>query len=640
MDAGPLLGSFFVVASSPARALFFFSCLQDSGPLLAVASLAEEAHFKALEEVHKLRSQGLATRADHGGKMSDAAVERLDDAAVERLDDRELAVFEEHLREKDRWEAKEVWQSTSWLDTKRGNRGNPLSKALLQPLHNLQEDAEVELGGTEWKEYKSVYRAASSLFFLKSLSHRQTAALMNQMEMVDELATHVTSATTELAGGSRGQEAGTGKFAFQLKFGTMFHFNSGLEKLIGAPQPTIYQEMSYEHGFEPVSDGAQSRLSSYVAPKMASNPGPYSEILGQGEHYANEVFTTSNYGSFPTSATYEWLWMVGENEQAEKWLAKSEDNAKTKDLQEKKIKRIRELAEELEKRTKGGIISKIPVSIGEVLEAEEKALAGNDGMIAKCLTLAGDLLGMLSDEQTGSQRGRRGRTHQDIEKFLKEKNEALKSKQCNDELLYEEVLGACLYTGPMFMQVMPPPHHCAQTLPHTRIHSRPDQYNKRLRDIVMSLGTNKQQPPHGPSSSLGRPVGSARPRSARRAPTGSNEMQAESSQHYTTTIHVINGAVLKLSKLSEAATVYRGISGGQLPLAFIRKNDDGIKGGVEVGFMSTSTERHVAEQYSGAKTDDGKLSIIIEMQQGMVRRALPDLLLLAPSAADCAMPIV
>ena len=50
---------------------------------------------------------------------------------------------------------------------------------------------------------------------------------------------------------------------------------------------------------------------------MASNPGPYSEILGQGEskHYANEVFKTSNYGSFPTSAKYEWLWMVGEKEQ-------------------------------------------------------------------------------------------------------------------------------------------------------------------------------------------------------------------------------------------------------------------------------------------------------------------------------------
>ena len=121
------------------------------------------------------------------------------------------------------------------------------------------------------------------------------------------------------------------------------------------------------------------------------------------------------------------------------------------------------------------------------------------------------------------------------------------------------------------------------------------QYNKRLRDIVMNLGNNKQQPSQSPS------------------PKG------EAVQQYTTTIHVINGAVLKLSKLSEAATVYRGISGGQLPLVFIRENDDGIKGGVEVGFMSTSTNRDVAEQYSGAKTDDGKLSIIIEMQQGMVR---------------------
>ena len=140
-----------------------------------------------------------------------------------------------------------------------------------------------------------------------------------------------------------------------------------------------------------------------------------------------------------------------------------------KDLQKAKITRIRELAEELEKRTKGGIISKIRLSIGDVRDAAQKALAGDAGMIEKCLTLAGDLLGMLSDEQTGAsdeqtgaQRGRRGRTHQDIEKFLKRKNDALKRKQCNDELLYEEVLGACLYTGPMFMQVdMPPPQHCA-----------------------------------------------------------------------------------------------------------------------------------------------------------------------------------
>ena len=35
---------------------------------------------------------------------------------------------------------------------------------------------------------------------------------------------------------------------------------------------------------------------------------------------------------------------------------------------------------------------------------------------------------------------------------------------------------------------------------------------------------------------------------------------------------------------------------------------------------STTTNRNVAEQYSGANSDDGKLSIIIEMTQGMCDR--------------------
>ena len=307
--------------------------MQDSGPLLAVTSLAEEAHYKALEEVHKLRSKGLTQRKDRPekGKMSDAAIEQLAES--------DLKQFEEHLREKDRWEAKEVWQSTSWLDTRRdAEQGaaparNPLSKVLLQPLEDLQIRAQSELGDAEWKEYSSVYHAASSLFFLRSLTHRQTAALMNQIKMVDDLAKRVTSATTALAGGSRGQEAGTGKFAFELKFGTMSHFNQGLEKLIGAPQANIYREMSYEHGFKPEAlqmfkkESNPPKESCYNASSLASNPGRYCETRPKATddskavevdtHYANHIFKTSNYGSFPTSAKFEWLWMVGEKEQAQ-----------------------------------------------------------------------------------------------------------------------------------------------------------------------------------------------------------------------------------------------------------------------------------------------------------------------------------
>ena len=38
---------------------------------------------------------------------------------------------------------------------------------------------------------------------------------------------------------------------------------------------------------------------------------------------------------------------------------------------------------------------------------------------------------------------------------------------------------------------------------------------------------------------------------------------------YTTSLHVINSACLKLSLLSKAVKVYRGISGGRLPDSFV-----------------------------------------------------------------------
>jgi len=43
----------------------------------------------------------------------------------------------------------------------------------------------------------------------------------------------------EYNGGGRGEPA-QGKFGYELKFGTMEHFEQGLEKLIGAPRVYIY----------------------------------------------------------------------------------------------------------------------------------------------------------------------------------------------------------------------------------------------------------------------------------------------------------------------------------------------------------------------------------------------------------------
>ena len=50
---------------------------------------------------------------------------------------------------------------------------------------------------------------------------------------------------------------------------------------------------------------------------------------------------------------------------------------------------------------------------------------------------------------------------------------------------------------------------------------------------------------------------------------------------------MINSSVVKLGKLTQAGTVYRGITGGVLPDEFWEENDYGVCGGVEA---SSGTE--------------------------------------------------
>lgn len=85
---------------------------------------------------------------------------------------------------------------------------------------------------------------------------------------------------------------------------------------------------------------------------------------------------------------------------------------------------------------------------------------------------------------------------------------------------------------------------------------------------------------------------------------------------YTTTLHCINSCLVKLGKLTKAAKVYRGISGGLLPEEFWKANTFGVRGGVEFAFTSTTLERDVAEKYAST----GKVGMILEIQQGMVDR--------------------
>ena len=63
---------------------------------------------------------------------------------------------------------------------------------------------------------------------------------------------------------------------------------------------------------------------------------------------------------------------------------------------------------------------------------------------------------------------------------------------------------------------------------------------------------------------------------------------------YPTSIHATNSCVLKLSKLTKAVKVWRGIKDAKLPKEFWVPNEMGVRGGIEYGFSSTTTDKSQA----------------------------------------------
>ena len=94
-----------------------------------------------------------------------------------------------------------------------------------------------------------------------------------------------------------------------------------------------------------------------------------------------------------------------------------------------------------------------------------------------------------------------------------------------------------------------------------------------------------------------------------------DEVQWKWHNKYTTTIHAINSAVVKCSRLTKVLPLYRGWTGATLPESFFEADDMGVKGGVEYGFSSTTTERDQAVHYA-----QGKASTLLELQMGMLDR--------------------
>jgi hypothetical protein len=72
-------------------------------------------------------------------------------------------------------------------------------------------------------------------------------------------------------------------------------------------------------------------------------------------------------------------------------------------------------------------------------------------------------------------------------------------------------------------------------------------------------------------------------------------VEALKGNTYTTTIYCIVSGIIKLSKvmvLPDDRKVYRGLGGLDLPEAFKKPDECGIRGGVEYGMMSTTLDRY------------------------------------------------
>ena len=63
--------------------------------------------------------------------------------------------------------------------------------------------------------------------------------------------------------------------------------------------------------------------------------------------------------------------------------------------------------------------------------------------------------------------------------------------------------------------------------------------------------------------------------------------------------------------------MYRGVS-GVLPEDFWQENEHGVKGGVELGFMSTTTNRSTAIEYMSLQDQTAKM--LFEIEMGMIDR--------------------
>ena len=139
----------------------------------------------------------------------------------------------------------------------------------------------------------------------------------------------------------------------------------------------------------------------------------------------------------------------------------------------------------------------------------------------------------------------------------------------SSELIEEEIIAGRLYTGPQYTK-----------------------YNgvlRQLGDIRDALGGNHSEDKIVEELRRRQDEDTQRRWAEEKAPKKKAAKRIRSpydtmGNTYTTTLHVIGSAVLKLGKLTVANKIYRGVARKSLPKEFEAPNEYAVRGGIEYGF--------------------------------------------------------
>ena len=109
----------------------------------------------------------------------------------------------------------------------------------------------------------------------------------------------------------------------------------------------------------------------------------------------------------------------------------------------------------------------------------------------------------------------------------------------------------------------------------------------------------------------------------RQFPVGEFQRFQKGGNLFATTIHVLQSATMKISRvmrLPSGLELYRGLGGlTELPDSFYEADEHGCRGYMEYGFLSTTSHRESAVEYSGV--GEGKpLPMVIQTRASSVNR--------------------